>query len=135
MQSVEQGVLKSFLVPNSIWIKNEHFLRFWAAEHHLAIKHVWVPHNRWGHSGGVYFLKASNIHVELLDVPENSRFVKNYLLSIRQQLCVESKIPYGSELAWHGHQRNCEGQEQERTHSGHEASEAANDEPVYDSGF
>jgi len=135
MQSVEQGMLKSFFVPNAIWIKNEHFLRFRTAEHHLAIKHVWVPHNRWGHSGGIYFLEASNIHVELLDVTENSRFVKNYLLFFRQELCVESEVPHSSELAWHRHQRNCKGQEQERTHSSYEASEAANDEPVYDSGF
>jgi len=48
---------------------------------------------------------------------------------------VESKVPYASELAWHRHQRNHERQKQEGTHSSHEASKAASDEPVNDSGF
>lgn len=128
-------MLKRFFVPNAVCIKYKHFLGLRAPPNKLTIKHVWVPHQRGGHPGGVYFLEASNVHVELLDVPEKCGFVKNNLFGFWQKFCVESEVPNAGQLARHWHQRNCEGQKQERTHSSYESSETASDEPVRDSGF
>jgi len=111
--SVEERVLEGLAVPLAQLVEDEHFACGCAAEAHVGVEHVDVPHEGRVDFSCINLLKVTNIDVEALDLTEDSALVEDDLLGVRKQLCVPAEESHSADFARHlyTHQEEGHGEE------------------------
>ena len=84
-------------------VEDEDFLSELVLEYHVRVEHIMRPDKVVKSSIGRHLLKVLNVHDEALGLAKGLSLVEDYLLVVREQLCVPAEVLLHSPAARNVH--------------------------------
>lgn len=106
IDSVEERVLQSFLIPVAILIEDEDFTRGWIAEAKIGVEHVDFPHEVSLNLFSIDLFQVANVNIVSLNLTKQGSLMEDNLFGMGQKLCVPAEVFHGGQFPrrLHAHQ-------------------------------
>ena len=115
--SVQKLVLEGVLVPYAVRVEHKNLFALHIAEDQILVEHVYCPEHFAGDQIGIDLLQVLNVDYDSADISEVVALVEHNLLSVRQELSMESEVVQDCHLSGEGKRGHNKRDQDELRHS------------------